>query len=395
MTVMAAGGRAWADGFHNPPFQKTKPTIWEREIRKRLRLPKNTGKTQVTGEKPGITPPPKPDQPLGPGLTTEELAPVVVYLIDLLRYLDPVNINPTEFPEVSKHITAYRKIVKQLLADLGPRGAGYVVEALVQELRARRKGDGRRMPTELLGKPRANRRTFGPTGDSEVLPSPKYVGDLVDVLRLIGWDALREVLYRQATDRSEDVREDLGRVLKQTLAKWPRLFWPLFSTEKDVAIRKAALQSLVGILTTTGTFASDRALADKVVTALIEDLRSEEEPIRTAAEAGLQQLLKQSYGRDQIAWRSYWDSTVPALTMGLSGVEELIGRLAHDEPLARVTAARHLKDLCGTSCGLKSSYWAQAGEQKRAAGQVKWRAWWRENADRMLDKAEAKQGKKK
>jgi hypothetical protein len=272
VVVLAAGSAAWADGFHNPPFQNTKPPIWEREIRKRLRLPKNTGKTQVTGEKPGVTKPESKDEPLGPGLTTEELAPVVVYLIDLLRYLDPVNINPTEFPEVYKHITEYRAIVKRLLADLGPRGAGYVVEALVQELRARRKGDGRRMPTELLGKPRANRRTFGPTGDSQVLPSPKYVADLVEVLRLIGWDALREVLYRQVTDRSDDVREDLGRVLEETLAKWPRLFWPLFTTEKDAAIRSAALRSLTGILTKPGKLAQDRTLSDKVISALIENL---------------------------------------------------------------------------------------------------------------------------
>jgi hypothetical protein len=129
------------------------------------------------------------------------------------------------------------------------------------------------------------------------------------------------------------------------------------------------------------------------VTALIEDLRSEDEPVRTSAEAGLKRLLKQSHGRDQIAWRSYWDSTVPALCMRLNGVEELIARLAHEEPLARVTAARHLKDLCGTACGLSSAYWAQAGEKKRAAGQVKWRKWWRENADRLLEKAEAKKKK--
>jgi hypothetical protein len=79
--------------------------------------------------------------------------------------------------------------------------------------------------------------------------------------------------------------------------------------------------------------------------------------------------------------------------MGLGGVEELIARLAHDEPLARVTAARHLKKLCGTSCGLSAKYWADASPEKREAGQVKWRAWWGDNGDRLLDAEEAKRRK--
>jgi len=383
--ALALAGPAWADGFHKPPFEGVKPDIWEKEIRERLRLPKITRRTQVTGTGTPEKPPEDP-APTQPPLTTEELGGVIVHLIDLLRYLDPVNINPTEFPDVARDIAVYRAKVKELLADLGPRGVGYLVEALIGELRARRKGEGRRVPTELLGRPRADRNTWGTTGNDEMLPAPTYVDDLVEVLRLIGWDALRETLRRQGVTEDPKTREDLQRVLESTARTAPRLFRKGLA-DADAAVRRATQDLLARVL--AERLGAEREMATELVGSLIADLRALEDANREHALPLLRELTKQDFGADQIQWRSWWESTIPVLAYGgVRATPELIERLADEEPIGRVIAARHLKRLCGTDLGLKESWWASAGGPQRATGQGKWRAFWEKNATRLIEKAE-------
>lgn len=399
MAIMAAGvlgalagaGPAAADGFHNPPFQGVKPEVWEKKMRTRLRIPKKVKKTAVTGGKSKTSKKP-PETPKKPPLTTEELGGVIVHLIDLLRYLDPVNINPTEFPEVAANIKAYREKVKELLADLGPKGVGYLVEALINELRARRKGEGRRVPQKLLGRDRANRGTWNTTGNDEMLPSPQYVDDLVEVLRLIGWDALREALRRRGEAADPKVQEDLTRVLDATAAKFPQLFRKGLA-DTDAAVRRST-QQLLG-RTLKARFGEHRDLASQLVESLITDLRAAEPAQREAALGLLRGLTGQDFGRDQIEWRAWWGSSIPVLAYGgVRAVPELIQRLTDPEPLARVVAARHLKRLCGTGCGFKESYWARGGDGPIARGVKKWRAFWAKNATRLIETEAARREKK-
>lgn len=382
---LLATGVAVADGFHNPPFQGVKPDVWERQVRERLRIPKVVKRTQVTGTG---EPTPAPDEPPTlPPLTTEELGGVIVHLIDLLRYLDPVNVNPTEFPDVAANIAAYRAKVKELLADLGPRGVGYLVEALVNELRLRRKGEGRRVPAELLGRPRANRETWGTSGNDEMLPAPTYVDDLTEVLRLIGWDALREALRRQGATEDGKAREDLEGVLVATATKWPHLLRPGLADE-DAAVRRSAQDLLARVL--RGRLGGERALATALVESLVRDLRALDEATRAHALAALTSVTGEDFGADQLQWTAWWASTAPVLAQGVRAVPELIDRLADDEPLGRVVAARHLKRLCGTDCGCKEAWWAAADPGARATGQRKWRAFWAANGAKLLEKSDAR-----
>ena len=376
-------GAAAADGFHNPPFQGVKPEVWERQMRDRLRLP-TVRRTQVTG---GGEPAPAPDAPPAlPPLTTEELGGVIVHLIDLLRYLDPVNVNPTEFPDVAANIAAYRAKVKALLADLGPRGVGYLVEALINELQLRRKGEGRRVPAELLGRPRANRDTWATSGNDDMKPAPGYVDDLTEVLRLIGWDALREALRRQGVTEDARAREDLEGVLVATATKWPHLLRPGLADE-DAAVRRSAQDLLARVL--RPRLGEERALATALVESLVRDLRALDELTRTHALAGLRALAGEDHGADQIAWTAWWGATIPVLAHGgVRAAPELIERLADHEPPRRVLAARHLKRLCATDCGLKAAWWAAAEPRDRAAGHKKWRAFWEANGAKLIEKAE-------
>jgi hypothetical protein len=376
---------AGADGFHNPPFQGVKPEVWEQQVRERLRVPKVVRRTQVTG--PGDAPAAPPEEaPKGPPLTTEELGGVIVHLIDLLRYLDPVNVNPTEFPEVAANIAAYRAKVKELLADLGPKGVGYLVEALINELRLRRKGEGRRVPAELLGRPRANRDTWGTSGNDEMLPAPTYVDDLCEVLRLIGWDALREALRRQGVAEEPAAREDLEGVLVATATKWPHLFRAGLADE-DAAVRRSTQDLLERVL--RDRLGGERALATALVDSLVRDLRALEEAPRLHAQALLRAMAREDFGADQLQWTAWWAVTAPVLAhAGPRAVPELIECLAGDEALGRVLAARHLRRLCDTDCGMKEAWWAAAEPKARATGQQKWRAFWESNATRLIEKAE-------
>lgn len=381
--VLAAVMPARADGFHEPPFKGTTPPEWEKKVRERLRL-EPARPTQRTGEAP--KPAPAPDAPKLPPLTTEELGPVVVHLIDLLRYLDPRNINPTEFPEVGTQIAAYRAAVKRLLADLGERGVGYLVEALAQELRQRRRGEGRRIPPELLGLKRADRNTWGTSGDSEMEAAPEYVDDLVEVMRTIGWVAVRECLRRQAIDVDEEVRTDLARFTLETCRRLPRLFLPALVEVASADVRREGCATLVAYLREPGRLKDDRDLSTRVIEALVADLRALEEPTRERAAAGLLALLGREFGRDQTAWRAYWASTAPILCAGAAGIPETIERLGHDDPVARGWAAKALREATREDFDRTDVWWTAAPDADRAKLLARWRDWWAANRERLLGK---------
>ncbi|MCI0340897.1 MAG: hypothetical protein L0216_07045 [Planctomycetales bacterium] len=384
LLVLTAGRVASADGFHEPPFRGTTPERWEREIRTKLKIPAR--RATLTGPGADKAPPPAPD---GPGLTTEELGPVVVRLIDLLRYLNPRNVNPGEFPEVAERIPDYRSAIKRLLADLGEKGVGYLVEALVCELRDRRRGDGRRIPEELLGRKRADRTTWGTTGDDDLHASPEYVDDLIEVLRQVGWPALRECLDRRAKTDDDAVRGDLERFLVETARRVPRLFLPALAEGAEPEVRREGLAALVVALRGPA-LANDRDLSDRVVEGLVLDLRAVEPDRREWAAAGLRDLLGQEFGGDQTRWRAFWHSTAPALCSGPNGIPELIERLGVEDPLARVTAARNLRKLAKTDLGMDEEHWARPLAPKaRAEGQKRWREWW----ERSREKVSAEGGK--
>ena len=73
----------------------------------------------------------------------------------------------------------------------------------------------------------------------------------------------------------------------------------------------------------------------------------------------------------------------------------MIERLADEEPLGRVVAARHLRQLCGTSQGYKEAWWAAAEADAITEAQKKWRGWWKKNATRLIEKADKKAEKKR
>ena len=381
--VLTLPGAAAADGFHEPPFKGTPPPEWEKRVRERLRL-EPARPRQRTGEAP--KPAPAPDAPKLPPLTTEELGPVVVHLIDLLRYLDPRNINPTEFPEVGNQIGAYRAAVKRLLADLGERGVGYLVEALAQEIRQRRRGEGRRIPPELLGLRRADRNTWGTSGDSEMEAAPEYVDDLVEIMRTIGWVALRECLRRQAIDADEEVRTDLARFTLETCRRLPRLFLPALVETASADVRREGCATLVAYLREPGRLKDDRDLSTRTVEALVADLRALEGPTRERAAAGLLGLLARDFGRDQTAWLAYWGSTVPILCGGGAGIPETIERLALADPTARGWAAKALREATHEDFDRTDVWWSQAPEADRVKLLPRWRAWWTANRERLLGK---------